>query len=362
MRICFIVGAFPPMKCGVGDYTFNLVKELSNLSNDVHVITSKNVTVENENKFKIHNIVQDWSFKEKENILNQIRLINPDIVHIQYPSEQYGKSMFVNLLPMLIKRKFNVKIVETVHEYLHYTAKGKLRNLVNYKFADNIIVVEKQYIKKIKEFLPRISNKLDIHHIPITSNIPLSTLNEKECKSLKSHLGLYDEKVIVYFGFINELKGFETLLKSIYELKKAFKSIKLLVLSELDKTKEYHKKIIDMIENLGLTEDIIITGFITSPKDVSDYIKICDLAVLPFKEGVSERNGSFLAIYQQGIPIVTTTKEVCKNQNGVYYTEPDNVEAIVRFSNEILNCNKKNKIELLSWEKIAQNHIDIYGV
>lgn len=269
--------------------------------------------------------------------------------------------MFVNLLPMLIKRKFNVKIVETVHEYLHYTAKGKLRNLVNYKFADNIIVVEKQYIKKMKEFLPIISNKLNISYIPISSNIPLSTLSEKECESLKKCLDLHDEKVIVYFGFINELKGFEILLQSIYELKKVFKGIKLLVLSELDKTKEYHKKLIEMIESLDLTENIIITGFITSTKDVSNYIKICNLAILPFKEGVSERNGSFLAVYQQGIPIVTTTKEISRNENDVYYTQIDNVQEIVECSNKILSSNNKIKREVLSWKKVAQEHMDIYG-
>lgn len=71
MKIYFIVGSFPPMKCGVGDYTFNLANELSNFSNDVHVITSNNVIIENENKLKIDNIiVRDWSFMDKENILN----------------------------------------------------------------------------------------------------------------------------------------------------------------------------------------------------------------------------------------------------------------------------------------------------
>lgn len=29
MKICFIVGAFPKMKCGVGDYTNKLAEELA---------------------------------------------------------------------------------------------------------------------------------------------------------------------------------------------------------------------------------------------------------------------------------------------------------------------------------------------
>ena len=40
MKICFIVGAFPTMKCGVGDYTNKLAEELAKKGNEVHVITS----------------------------------------------------------------------------------------------------------------------------------------------------------------------------------------------------------------------------------------------------------------------------------------------------------------------------------
>ena len=41
MRICFIVGAFPKMMCGVGDYTNKLAMELSkDKNNEIFVITS----------------------------------------------------------------------------------------------------------------------------------------------------------------------------------------------------------------------------------------------------------------------------------------------------------------------------------
>ncbi len=55
-----------------------------------------------------------------------------------------------------------------------------MRNLVNYKYADNVIVVEKRYDKMIKSFLKPISKNLNINYIPISSNIPKSKISEVE--------------------------------------------------------------------------------------------------------------------------------------------------------------------------------------
>ncbi|UXZ09753.1 glycosyltransferase [Clostridium perfringens] len=73
-------------------------------------------------------------------------------------------------------------------------------------------------------------------------------------------------------------------------------NIRLLILSELSKENEYQKKkIIDMIEHYDLNDKILITGFINSSDEVSKYLKITDLSILPFRDGVSERNGSFFS-------------------------------------------------------------------
>lgn len=362
MKICFIVGAFFPMKCGVGDYTLNLAKNLSKSGNDTFVITSKNATNEEIEGVKVYNIVDKWDFSSLKSINNVIKLINPDIVHIQYPSDEYGKSFFINILPLLIRKKFKVNIVETVHEYLSYTSKGKLRNLINYKVANKIIVVEKRYINIIKGFIPKISKNLNIEYIPISSNIPVSKIDADTYIELKNKLGLLNNKVIVYFGFINELKGFEVLLKAIYELKKIDSNIMLLVLSNLDENNEYHRSIMKLIDNLNLNENIIITGFIDSAQEVSNYIKIADLSILPFRDGLSERNGSFLAVYLQGIPIITTTNDNTEDNNGVFYVKPNDVENIVSYSSKILNdCNRYER-KVIEWNDIVKEHLEIYKI
>lgn len=358
MKICFIVGAFPNMKCGVGDYTYMLAKELSALNHDVSVITSASAKKDYKN-IKVFNNIEKWDLSSKNLIIETLKIINPDIVHIQYPSDNYGKSLFINFLPRIIKKKLGCKIVETVHEYISYTAKGRLRNLINYKYANNIIVVEKIYDEMIKSFLKPISKKLNINYVPISSNIPKSKISELEKEELKKKLNVKNCRLISYFGFINELKGMEFLIEAFNDICKKDNDIKLLILSELNKENEYQKKIIDMIEKYNLNDRILITGFINSSNEVADYLKITDLSILPFRDGVSERNGSFLAAYNQGIPIITTSNN-SEDLDGIYYVEPQNKDAIVKKYFEIKdNLDVLNR-NIISWEDIVKSHLDIY--
>lgn len=360
MKVCFIIGAFPPMKCGIGDYTYNLCKELNKKGIQVDVITSTKSINENKDGLNIHNIVDEWTFKSKDIILNKLKELNVDIVHIQYPSEEYGSSIFINLLPLIIRKNLKIKVVETVHEYLNYTYKGKIRNLINYKFSDVLVTVEKQYIKKIKEFMPMFSKNINIKYIPISSNIPSSNISDVNIKIIKEELELGNNKIISYFGFINELKGFEVLIESIREIKKEVKNIKLLILSELNKENDYHNTLMMKIKEYSLSDSIIITGFVDSTIDVANYLKISDLVILPFRDGVSERNGSFLAAYNQGIPIVTTSIERRRDEEGIYFVRPGDSLEIAKKSKDILEKKVLYKRNIISWDKIAEMHREIY--
>ncbi|GAA0083798.1 glycosyltransferase [Clostridium sp. CTA-7] len=360
MKICFIVGAFPPMKCGIGDYTNLLGRELVKMGYEVTIITSRNAKYINEDNYKVKNIIDKWDNYAKDIIIRTVRESNADIVNIQYPSDEYKKGLFMNILPMILKKQCNVKVVETVHEYLNYTYKGKIRNLINYLYADNLIVVEKLYIDKIRSFLPIISKGIKISYIPISSNIPKSTLSKEELIKFKNTLVSNNEKLISYFGFINDLKGVETLLNSFKLFNERINS-KLLIISELNLNNDYHKKIFNQIERLGLRQKVIVTGFNDNVDKIANYLVSSDVCVLPFRDGVSERNGSFLAALNQGIPIITTSKEDKISSNGVYYVKPNDDLSIVKYLNKLSDNKEQYERSSLSWESIAREYINVYS-
>jgi len=362
-----IVGAYPPAKCGVGDYTERLCKQLAQLGVQVSVITSVGCYNDNTRpNLTVYPVVGKWDFSSWHIIDDTVRQINPDIVHIQYPTKEYGRSLFINLLPGILKERYKVKVLETVHEYYNYTFKGRLRNQVNYLASDAIIIVEKDYRKLISSFLPFLSRRLNFIYIPISSNIPVSSMDSVEAGNLRRKIGSSKEELLLsYFGFISPPKGFDLLLQSLCLLKEEGIKAKLLAIAELNLRDSYHQNLLGQIKEMGLAGNIIWTGFVENPQETADYLAVSDICVLPFLDGVSERNGSFLAALNQGIPIVTTSndQEGYNPAQNTLYVKPGDAgrvtEAVHQFR-KVVGIHRIPNSEILSWEEIAGRTLAVY--
>ncbi|UXZ09754.1 hypothetical protein F1C14_14900 [Clostridium perfringens] len=69
--------------------------------------------------------------------------------------------------------------------------------------------------------------------------------------------------------------------------------------------------------------------------------------------------GVFLAAYNQGVPIITTSNNI-EELDGVYYVEPKNKDAIVKKYFEIKDDLKFFDRDIVSWKDIVNSHINIY--
>lgn len=348
MKICLIVGAFPKMKCGVGDYTHRIAEELAKDGNEVHIITSKKAD-SNSKTLHIHNIMDNWGFSELKLIINKLKEISPDVVNVEYPSNEFVNNCMVGFLPLQIKRKIKCKVIITIHEYACLYLKTKIKYYMTFSKADKIIVAEEEFIDLIKKDF----KKVNIEYVPISSNIPRSIITTKEKEELLQKYGLKDKKVISYFGFIVLSKGVEYLLKCLAKLE----NVKLLLIGELKEEVEYHQSLRKLIKELGIEEKVIITGFFEDEKDVADLLKISDVCVLPFIEGVKKRNGSFLAAYNQEIPVVTTSKSNKDiDGNGIYYAKPNEEEELLEKIKKALQNKEEIKRDELTWERVANSY------
>ena len=338
------------MKCGVGDYTCRLAEELASRGNEVHIITSNKADIKC-GKLLIHNIVDSWEFSDLSKILRKVKEINPNVVNVQYPSDEYKSAFMMSILPLRIKMKIKCKVTATIHEYDYdsYSIQRKLRLYLNFAKLDKIITAEEEFINKIKYIVP----KADIEYIPISSNISRSNITEQKKEELLKKYDLEDKKVISYFGFARPLKGIEQLIEVIDKLED---NIRLLFIGELDEKNEYQRNLINLIDKLNIKEKIIITGFFDDEKDVADLLQISNVCVLPFEEGVKTRNGSFLAAYNQKIKVITTSKSK-KDDNGIYYVEPKNQEQLLQKIKKVLETNEEINREILTWGNVAERYI-----
>src|ERR1700733_10933458 len=103
MRILLISGSLPPMKCGVGDYTASLARALGRCKNtSVAVLTDVAAPpVPPDLEFEVFPIADGWRMLDVFLIASTARRWRPDIVHVQYPTQGYGRRFLPWLLPTL---------------------------------------------------------------------------------------------------------------------------------------------------------------------------------------------------------------------------------------------------------------------
>ena len=99
-------------------------EELAKKGNEVHVITSKRADSSKSKNVIIHNIVEVWKLKARPSIIKELKKIQPDVVNIQYPSDEYYRRC-VSLLPPIIKDIIRCKVTITIHEYDYFNMKEK---------------------------------------------------------------------------------------------------------------------------------------------------------------------------------------------------------------------------------------------
>lgn len=361
MKVLLISGSYPPLKCGVGDYTKNLCDSLLKLNYDVTVLTSKNVNNRNDNVLAI---IDKWGgFKLIKEICS-VASKEYDIIHIQFPALGYTESIWNYLLPFWL-RIAGKKVVYTIHEY--YRPRRHVFSLI---FSNNIILVDDKFLDKIHRKYKKLFDK-KIKVIHIGANVPKSQASKEEVLNLRNIIvnkqNISFSKVVSYFGFINPNKRIEIILEAMKQLKDKNKLDTLLMImgdyrdisGNIEEYQNYIKKLITEFE---LSEYVYFTGFLNDD-DVGTYFRCSDASILLFNEGVSCRNGSFLAAQQEGIPVYTTKPErdfkVGTNITFINNTVEDVVETLLNIQQQN-NINESADNYINPWEEIAAEHDIIY--
>ncbi|MBU0699943.1 hypothetical protein KKE26_01380 [bacterium] len=356
MRILYISGAFPPMKCGVGDYTALLIDKISSFTEVKTALITNNIAqgINEDYNFEIFPIVKNWNMLDVFNIQKTIKLWKPDLVHIQYPAKGYGRKIAVHFLPMILQLK-KVPVVQTWHEPLRW--KGCFRYLPNIFARGTLIVVEPNYIDLIPFWFQWIVKFKHLHFIPVASSIPFVSINMSELTMLRSKFDGLTHNIIAYFGFVSPAKGIE------YIFQIANPEIdRIVLICELNPNNSYHKYILNIINQKPWAGKVFVTGFLND-KEVGGILSSVDAVVFPFVKGLSSRNTSFLAAKIQGSFILTTSKKQCgyNIEENVYYSYPGDITDMKK---SLRLYSGKHILPQLdhsyNWDYIADKHLSIY--
>jgi glycosyltransferase involved in cell wall biosynthesis len=392
MKVCLISGEFRPMQGGVGDFTYEVGQALRDLGATVTVLTSTAAgPPRDEDGLRVEPRLEGWGWNSWRTILRTAEELEADVLNIQYQAAAYGMHPTINFLPLRLRaRKQRPRVVVTFHDlkvpYLFPKA-GRVRwwvILALTRWSDAVIVTNAEDLETLAPYplspIPYL--------IPIGSNIEPAPPADYDRDAWRARWGAGPKDILLsYFGFLNESKGGETLMRALDKVvKKGYRARLLMVggkWGSSDPTNvAYAQRVEALIDELDLSERVMWTGY-TPREEVSANLLASDICVLPYRDGASFRRGSFMAALVHGLPIVTTSvgllaadlesaaSHLPRLQDGenVLLVPPDDVaalaEAIARLADaselrQRLRQGAKEMSKAFGWDRIAQKTLEVY--
>jgi glycosyltransferase involved in cell wall biosynthesis len=332
MKVAMICGE-ASISCGVSDYTQYLISALRGNTVDVELIT--------QNK---------WGILDVNSLLAKLKRFKPDIVHIQYPAAQYGKSLGLQVFLLFSLKKWS--IVTTIHEFSHTHILRRMATLI-FGYSKKVIFTNEYEKKAVSYFFPLSRNKFSI--IPIGSSIPFLAENH-------SNVTIQG----VYFGLIRPNKGIEDFLELANLSLKTESDRQFLIVGSIQPGAEsYFQDLRDQSHYLSnLTWELN-----PAASQVAKIFSDSSFVYLPFPDGASERRSSLIAALGNNIPIITTlglqTPASFKNIME-FAVSPENALKILNKWDKDKKIPENLKAKALEyschfdWNSIASSHINLY--
>ncbi len=357
MRVLLITGSYPPMRCGVGDYSHNLVEALA-VDPEIHVGVLTSVSggeMGKADEIEIFPVIKRWSFLEAQKVMKIIRHWSPDIVHVQYPIQGDVKGLLPWLLPM-ISFFMGKKVVQTWHE--GYSRRNAPKLFLKWIIPSRLVFVRLQYKGNLHPTLRWALWKKKAVFIPNASAISRVDLNEQEKDVLKKQYLKKQKRLVVFFGFVYPHKGVELL----FEIADP-SSDQIVIAGEVDEKGDYPHEIMRRASVEPWIEKVTITGFLPAA-DVAALLAVADAVILPFRTGGGEWNTSIHGGVLNGAFVITTslTQSGYDKKRNVYFAKVDGIQemrsALATYAG--MRRGYDADIDRDEWRQIADEHHSLY--
>ena len=369
MKIVIISAAFP-LRGGIAHSAGLLYKELKK-ENDVEVITfsrqypklffpgTSQTEVEDQSNIIPTNVILDSI--NPFNWLKVSRLIissNPDLVIFKHWMPFFAPCY--GFIAKKLKKK-KIKLLAVCHNIIPHEKRTGDIILSKYflRKMDYFVLLSDQVKRDLETIIKQSKNK--VLPLPIFSIFGETVSKESARKKLK----LTDGKIILFFGFIRDYKGLDTLIESLAIVKKKM-DVTLIVAGEFYSDEQ---KYISLIEKLNLQTSVIIKKDFIPTMDVKYYFSAADVVVLPYKSATQSGIVQVAVNFEK--PVIATNvgglSEVIENGKSGFIVEKENPDkfanAIIRFYDENreneFSANMKSLKEKYSWQNFVKGIFEL---
>lgn len=286
------------------------------------------------------------------NLLKEALKNNSNCIHFT----SHSLASYFDLFPFVRKK------ILTVHDIIPHLLKEhrghyflNILERKNINKADHIITISQNTKKDLMKYFKIPEEKITV----IYNGIDHELFYPKPER--------FDFPYILYVGTEEPRKNIEIILKVLYELKKEFKSLKLIKIGESGRIL-YRNKTLHLIKELGLENDVIFTNFIKKD-DLPYYYSSAIALIFP-----SLYEGFGLPVLEAmacGCPVITANTSSIPEVIGDVgiMLDPNDVDGFKNAMKEILE-NQRLREDMIrngikrakefSWDKTAKMTVQVY--
>jgi glycosyltransferase involved in cell wall biosynthesis len=301
MRILIFNPSYPPVACGVGDYTRGLAAALVLGGHDVTVVTGATSTPSADGPPRVLPLLRTWGIAGFLRGWPRFSRPRPDLVISNFPAVVEGPySRLLYLLPGLAKALLGWPgTTFIVHEFIR-TGDIERRHLrLALRAANRIVAVTEAERDAIVARYPWAAARTVVRENPPT--VPVAAEDPQADARVRAELTPPGRPVIAFIGLLRSpAKGFEDLLEAL-----ARTDALLVATGSLDLSNSYHAHLAAEIDRLGLGERVRWLGFV-GDDEAGRLLRAVDMVVLPYRGGAESGYTSMLAALVNGAAVITT--------------------------------------------------------
>jgi len=356
VKVLLVTGSLAPLRCGVGDYTLRLAQALAATPGiEVGVLTSKGAAADDTGAIKVFPVMERWGLGEAATFNLTMKQWSPDVVHIQYPTQGYGKGMLPTLIPLLASR-FGARVVRTWHEIP--VGHGLLSFLVEAIAPGPYVVVREGFLRGLNPLVRPLLKGRAGGLVISASSIPRSVASDEDRRTLRARLLNGKGRLVVFFGFLYPFKGVELL----FEIADPALD-QIVIAGEAGVDERYYSYLERRANEVPWRESVTMAGYL-SDRDTADLLAAADAVILPFRGGGGAWNSSIQAAVLQGTAVITTSRETqgLDERRNVYFAAPEDVPAMKAALDQLAGRKRAfdPEIDQDEWRRIADQHHALY--
>lgn len=295
-----------------------------------------------------------------------------NILNVHVGTTVKQKINYFTTLLVYTKKLNNKKLIYTLHDVLPFDENKKLIKLLKvfYSLSDYFIVGNEWEKKKLIKYfaVPDVKIAIIPHGIYNLFDRNLYTKN-----IARSYLDLpKDKKIILFFGFLREYKGFDYLIKAAHIISRKKDDLIIYVASALKYApKDLIEKSLQLISKYNLQEKFILNLNYLDSLDIEATFKASDIVALPYTH-VSQ-SGVLQMAFGFKKPVVITDaffeKYWISEKAGLVAKREDPYSLAKKLS-QLMNDNEKMKsfgdfgfkyaTEQFNWASIAEKYFEVY--